>query len=150
MDPVVSYASVIVPEINNQLIAAGAGATTKYTSVTGLSHSPPPASYMCGCYTFIEGHVATGISPEPEQKNELFLYPNPTGGILNLNSNAFMPIAMVMTTEEIEIYNIMGECVHKQTMTSSSLQIDVSALPSGLYFLRMKDHPEVVQKFIRK
>jgi hypothetical protein len=150
VDPVASYATVIVPEINNQLIAAGAGSTTKFTTVSGISHQPPPASYMCGCFTFIEGHVATGISSEEDNKHEMLIYPNPTDGKINFNANQFIPIVMGIVTEEVEIYNVMGEVVHRQTLTSSNLQMDVSFFPAGLYSIRMKNHPEITSKFIKQ
>lgn len=58
---------------------------------------------------------------------EVNLYPNPTSGVVSIQNNSALPI------ENVEVYSITGQKV----LTSTSTQIDLSALNSGVYFIKL-------------
>jgi hypothetical protein len=75
------------------------------------------------------------------------LFPNPNNGLFNLSINQFGN----EKTNRIEIYNMIGECVHRQIATSPNCQIDVSNLSNGTYIIKIQDENEQtlsVLKFI--
>ncbi len=50
---------------------------------------------------------------------------------------------------QIEIYNAIGILIKEMELTTS-LQINVANLPSGLYFIRLKNHPQQALKIIKQ
>ncbi|MCT8341026.1 immune inhibitor A [Flavobacteriaceae bacterium TK19130] len=62
-------------------------------------------------------------------ENSFSLYPNPTKGILNINTQ---------TSEySMTIFNVQGQLVQEEKSLSGSNSIDVSNLASGLYLVRL-------------
>ena len=72
------------------------------------------------------------------------LYPNPTNGILFVETchGASLPAA-----NEYRITNLMGQIVQSGQIVDDGQQIDVSALPIGLYFFTIDG---ATKKFIVK
>jgi Secretion system C-terminal sorting domain len=72
---------------------------------------------------------------------ELSLFPNPTAGIVNVNTN--LPIV------EVEIFNLHGQLV--QSLPYSK-ELHVESLPNGIYVLNflVKDIPSMRLKLIKK
>ncbi len=64
------------------------------------------------------------------------LYPNPTGGMLNISDNF---------KGTWKIYNITGAILYE----GDTQQVNVSELPSGLYYISMKENNTTL-KFIKK
>lgn len=83
---------------------------------TGLDHS----QWLCG---------ETLSSVDETEKRTMNIYPNPTSGILNIDLGE-------QKIKEIQIIDIMGKCVMKQSLDaiSSTYQLDISDLTPGLYF----------------
>lgn len=65
------------------------------------------------------------------------VYPNPAGNELNWTS--FNQI------DQLEIFDIQGKCCLSEVKNSVSGQIQVDHLPSGLYFLRMRNGDQFQQ-----
>ena len=77
----------------------------------------------------------TGVNSP--NKERIFIFPNPARNLLEINTED--------ENKNIIIYNSVGEVlIHKVTAEN---QIDVSALDSGLYFLKIND---MVFKFIKE
>jgi len=74
------------------------------------------------------------------------VYPNPSSGKANVLISRFENLKM----NDIQIYNVYGQCVHQQIVKSSNLQIDLSEAPSGIYFLNVKTTNGVAVKKIIK
>ncbi|MGN6568054.1 MAG: T9SS type A sorting domain-containing protein [Flavipsychrobacter sp.] len=71
---------------------------------------------------------------------DLFLYPNPTHGFINISSHS--PI------NSITITNTVGQMVYiRYTSKLTSIQIDISNLPSGIYYLHLNN--AYTQKIIK-
>lgn len=70
-------------------------------------------------------------------------YPNPTTGILNLTASNKI--------ESIEIYNVAGQKVMNFAPKSDKLEINLSNLPKGLYFVKATVNGNVItNKVIKK
>lgn len=75
---------------------------------------------------------------ELENSSELSIYPNPTKGMLNINSNT------VIT--KVEIYNYLGQRV----LFTKNLTIDISALSPNPYILKIYSYQKIKSiKFIK-
>lgn len=78
-----------------------------------------------GAYEF--GSTSLGVSDFETSLDKIQLYPNPTSGILNIQMKS--PLKNVM------VFNIQGQKV----IESSTLQLDVSNLSSGVYVIKIED-----------
>ena len=84
-----------------------------------------------------ESHV--GI--EEETMNTVSIYPNPATTVLNVEAVGY---------NTIEIVNLLGQTVYAANATSN-MQINVSNLNSGVYFVRLNGaNGTTTQKFIKK
>jgi hypothetical protein len=80
-----------------------------------------------------------GISGNPGGGNEVLLTPNPSTGLIS--------IRMKVQEADIMVFNDHGKQVISQTFTgngNSPLAIDLSTLPKGLYYLKVKSN-EIVR-----
>ncbi|HXD93605.1 MAG TPA: glycoside hydrolase family 44 protein, partial [Bacteroidia bacterium] len=77
----------------------------------------------------LKGATTTGISQVISNSNEVSIYPNP--------SNTNITIQTDKGLGAIIIYNALGEIVYKQV--SDKINVDVSNLQSGVYFVTLKD-----------
>jgi hypothetical protein len=84
------------------------------------------------------------------EKAELKVYPNPTSGELKIEMGD-----MRYETCDITIHDVMGRCVWSSygltVLQSYGLQIDVSHLPAGMYFVKIiTDTETIVKKVIKQ
>jgi hypothetical protein len=87
-----------------------------------------------------------GISDIEENKiktNSFIIYPNPAAEKLTISF-------LSPQTNHVEIYDIMGRPIKTFFTNLSTTTINVSDLPNGLYFIRVKDFPNQTQKFIKQ
>lgn len=82
--------------------------------------------------------VSVGL--EDEADTELYLYPNPTNNILNIQTDA--------TIEVITIYNLQGQ--NMMNITSNNNQLDLSNLSEGAYILQINTTEGIVRRTIIK
>ncbi|MFI5163731.1 MAG: T9SS type A sorting domain-containing protein [Bacteroidia bacterium] len=82
----------------------------------------------------------TGIN-ELSNKENIFVYPNPTNGIFNFQVSRF-------ENAQMKIYNVYGECIYQHISTSSNSQINLSAEPNGMYFIQAITPKEILTKKI--
>ena len=76
--------------------------------------------------------ACTGINELTNAAFNVMVFPNPTAGVLTINSNRDLG-----NEATIEIMNIMGAIVYKQTVSASNLTINVSNLSAGIYYLKL-------------
>jgi hypothetical protein len=86
--------------------------------------------------------TATGITPASSVAVEI--YPNPTGGNITITGIGHYSL--------LQLYSVHGELLMQRTNDAASeLSWDVSAVPPGVYQLKLSgNHPTVVKKLIRK
>lgn len=86
-----------------------------------------------GAYEF---QIAAGIA---DNKNnfDINLYPNPSTGKFSFQS-------IEGNISVIEIYNLIGENIYTQNLNQqTSNEIDISASPKGIYFVRVYDRKKI-------
>jgi len=67
---------------------------------------------------------ATGIS---ETEASVSVYPNPTSGLLSINTNGF---------DYLEVYSVVGQKVFETQIPGENTQINVNTLDNGFYFIK--------------
>lgn len=65
------------------------------------------------------------------------IYPNPTGGIININVNDASGKSFV------SVYNILGEVIISKEVSSDNSQIDLSNVQAGTYFISIRNNDSV-------
>jgi hypothetical protein len=72
--------------------------------------------------------ATVGIN-EVNKTNHLHIYPNPTSGLVTISSS--------QTIANIEVFDVTGKAVYtqKNNKHQSNLEIDLSALSNGIYFI---------------
>jgi hypothetical protein len=97
-------------------------------------NGPPEAYYDDVC--FGEGWAITGV--EEQFVNTSQVYPNPASDQINIKSGS--------TIIQIEIYNQIGQLVKKLNTNSSIVHFDISNIKSGVYFIKMSSHDQIITK----
>ena len=124
------------------------GSTQQTEAKIGL---PEPGEY---CFTVRAGNIA-GVSGSSnvacvtygesvEELNASFnIYPNPVNDRLYIETE--------VEIEKVEIYTITGVLVYNEQCTMNNLQLDVTNLNSGVYFVKVvTDNGEIVKRFVKK
>jgi hypothetical protein len=120
-----------------------------------------PEFIAAGIYTFkdiTENHtIHVTFTPdvniiENRQASNFIIYPNPTNGMLyiaNVESSSSLPQA-------ITILDVLGRCMASveiqliASLRQPTITLDISSLPSGIYFLRIQMGNNVITKKIIK
>jgi uncharacterized repeat protein (TIGR03803 family) len=84
-------------------------------------------------------NTVTGITDNKE-RTQVNIYPNPTADIINVQGQ--------FENAQIKIYDVLGKSVYQNNSASSTLQIDLSNQPNGIYFLSIQTSEGTVNKKI--
>ncbi|MBL0340572.1 MAG: T9SS type A sorting domain-containing protein [Bacteroidetes bacterium] len=105
----------------------------QYFYSNGLPNHP---NYFIGCDTTSSCTcLTTGInSPQSHEELQIKSYPNPTTGNFTIQFN------VQDAPGEMEIYDVLGNCILKDYISpwSQFKQVNITAFPSGIYFVKMK------------
>lgn len=85
--------------------------------------------------TVATSQIKSDVS-DNKNANQINFYPNPAGDYIEIVGTGSEPAP----TGDIRIFNAMGECVkkpHPITPQGAGVRIDVSDLPTGIYFVRV-------------
>ncbi len=82
-----------------------------------------------GCRSVNQILAKCTVSTSDETKNEVTIYPNPAATHINIDG-----LNKSINEREIEIWSIYGQ-VQSAWRIDSSKRVDISALPSGIYFI---------------
>ena len=85
-----------------------------------------------------------GPSTGSETSGTLMVYPNPTNGILFVETRR---VTSLPTEQEYRITNLMGQTLMQGHITDEIQQINIENLPAGLYFISVDD---MTQKFVKQ
>ena len=95
---------------------------------------------MCIIYTFRAGIASVnGIMLE----DAVSIFPNPSNGSFTIQMDKGQ---LSINHYELSIYDLLGECIYQHIGTSSNLQIDLSEVKNGIYFLQLKTEQGVATK----
>jgi hypothetical protein len=94
-------------------------------------------------YSHIVPYITTGVD-EISNYARIKIYPNPVAGTLVIRG--------LTNDSQVEIYTILGEKVHSVNCRNTTCEIDVSAQPAGIYFLKIVDQNGsiVVKKIVKE
>lgn len=104
------------------------------------------ASTPWGSWTFIHGNLGidvTNVNESQIVESNLKLYPSPSFNYLNLDG----------PKEDycLQIFNIQGQLFHEMKNINGNQKIDVSFLPSGLYFINVNNNNvNQTKRFIKR
>lgn len=117
---------------------SGTGVVTGVAAGTaGITYSLPG-----GC-TSIETVTVTACTtglPVAGNTHNITVYPNPGNTILNISATE--------NITSITITNILGQTVYSHKHNSSQVQVDISGLPDGTYFVKVNDGE--ARKFVKE
>ncbi|PCJ83752.1 MAG: hypothetical protein COA57_10475, partial [Flavobacteriales bacterium] len=83
-----------------------------------------------------------GIEGAPSTNDGVKVYPNPNEGIFEIRG--------IEEIEEIKIYNVLGETVHRSLVQSSRFTVDLSVQPKGTYILHLRTEDDThIHKIIK-
>jgi len=94
-------------------------------------------------YNFVSTTV--GMNESALQKKNFSISPNPVSQILTIT---YAPSQI--TNEQIKIYNSIGILVKETDTKPLYTEINISELPNGIYFIRLKNHSQQTQRFIKQ
>lgn len=88
----------------------------------------------------------TGLDNFVVNENSLRIYPNPTSGSVTLETDEDIIV------RSISIFNVLGENTEANSeISSTSIRIDVSTFPAGVYFVRVELNDKVLTgKFVKQ
>lgn len=89
-------------------------------------------------FTLVKQSETLGVATF-EASKEMAMFPNPSSGIVTINTNT--PVG------QIAVYNTLGQVVHKTKSTTTDTQLDLTHLQTGLYFVKTANS---TQKLILK
>ncbi len=92
--------------------------TTYHYSVTGITFSDADFS-----------QTGSGIAPVAKANDGVIVYPNPSSGVFTIKAQENQ------ANGKLAIYNVIGDKIYQSVLTHSSVDIDISKHPAGIYFI---------------
>ena len=98
-----------------------------------------------GLGVFNENGIPFSVKENITSKSNLILYPNPAKDKITISHLHITGIT------QLSIFNVNGEKVMEKQLTNNETQIDISALPRGVYFVRVQNEKMVeVAKMVKE
>jgi hypothetical protein len=120
-----------------QYLVAPVGFYQIYDNANGCN-SPQEVREACG--------VGLDESAAGSQQPAVNIYPNPSSSLITVETPATAGKNTFLT-----IFNISGQQIISHQITKQLTAVDLSGLPQGIYFVRIKDDKTVrVEKIIRQ
>ena len=92
-----------------------------------------------GVFMTYDNNCSLDMEEVENENNSLLIYPNPTNGKFSVKADDIC---------EIELLNIVGQCVATYDVDDDSYEIDMSGLETGIYFVNVKTENEIITKKI--
>lgn len=70
--------------------------------------------------------------------SEVTMFPNPTSGILNVNT--------IEANSSLEVFNVVGDKVYSNVLVKGANSLDLSGLANGAYFVKLNSNGQVITK----
>ena len=127
------------------------GITTEHMKVIGGGHTWPGSVINTGgtnqdidasmeIWLFFSRYDINGLlSTDDFENNQVTIYPNPTQSKINLSLNFSNQV-------DYKLFSPLGKQLMTGTITSSNDEIDISHLPSNIYFLKVGNQVHKVLK----
>jgi hypothetical protein len=114
---------------------------------TTLYINPSPYN-IYNCFGYI-----TSINELNNKKDFISISPNPTTDEIQVNSLPTGQAGNRYLVNGIDIYNMLGERIYSTLITDyeSLITINISAIPTGMYFVEIKsENGVVIKKFVKE
>jgi hypothetical protein len=97
-------------------------------------------------YPYQSSCVTVGTNTMDQSKTEnLTINPNPAKDIITISS------PLITENTNLSVCNVSGEKVMERQLTEKEAQLDISALPRGVYFVRVQNEKMVeVEKMVKE
>ncbi|MCQ2283743.1 MAG: T9SS type A sorting domain-containing protein, partial [Bacteroidales bacterium] len=90
------------------------------------------------------GGFPINIGVEAYDDADYTVYPNPTNGKLRIENGE-------LTIEGVEVYDVYGKLLQTVSVNDVAADLDVTRLPAGLYFARIRtDNGVVTKRFVKR
>ena len=109
-----------------------------YSTIAGIRHGDDEVldkALQIACA------IASSVPQIIPEENMFTVFPNPAVTSLNILSTT-QPINQILIT------NLIGQTIFTQSYSSKQLEVDISALPSGVYFVKVNGSE--VRKFVKQ
>jgi hypothetical protein len=102
-------------------------------------------------YWIVKLFPVSGVNELSKNNSNLNIYPNPANNLITIETNAINNGQLSINNGQITIINIKGQEVKSLNFKDCKLQIDVSDLPGGLYFVKVRSEQGVsIAKFVKE
>jgi hypothetical protein len=110
---------------------------TYYAQVYGWSG----ANSATACYTLRVqlGTATRGTDPVTSDVQKVDVFPNPANRVVNINLTGFTGRSVV------SLFDVNGRVVLHRTISTANAQLDIAALPAGVYMMRIKNGEKEVK-----
>lgn len=120
-------------EISDELMSTVGATGNRSAALNGCSST----GWVTGAQLIaLSCQLSIGMN-DPLPSNLVSVSPNPTGGILNVEIGSLFPSGCGKKKADIEVYNVLGKKMFTSIVVQQSSMIDLTALPRGVYFLRI-------------
>jgi len=90
--------------------------------------------------------ATVGIIEIKKTNDKISIYPNPASTLITIELKT-----KNITQASIAIYNMLGECVYKQTTSSTNSQINIADLNAGIYTIEITNaNQNIVKRFVKQ
>jgi hypothetical protein len=98
-----------------------------------------------GLAAFNENGLKTSVRHDQKFLDETVLYPNPAHDFITLK------IQKQLQNPIVDIININGQLIHSCRIQNNQNRLDISALSSGVYMVRIQsDENHFIKKFVKQ
>jgi hypothetical protein len=137
--------TVFIECIDSTLIDLNAICPTVFLPVCGCNNvtyvNACEAINYGGVLTYTDGACTVSVN---ELKKQLEIFPNPTNGIVQINAD-------LDGRKEMQVLNISGQIAMRDSFFAKKKTIDLSELPTGIYFIRITSNDGTfTQKVIKE
>jgi hypothetical protein len=148
-----SYKGILMKFDGNSWITVGSGGfsigVAKYLSLAFSPSGGQPYVAFSDASTSFKStvmkydSVMAGI--DEKQKSKLSLYPNPASNLITVETLS------TLTQYQLSIMNVDGQQLITRQITQPKTQLDISNLPSGVYFVRITNNRTLeLGKFVKQ
>jgi sugar lactone lactonase YvrE len=120
---------------------------TKLPGIDTITAKVLPTGYGCWDSTTSAGHVVSvntdGLASRYMGAGEVYIWPNPAYKILNIVAGG--------SISNVTITNLLGQIIVNEAYNSDKVQVNIAALPSGIYFVKTENNGvTTINKFVKQ
>ena len=104
-----------------------------------------------GDYWVVKLSPVSGVKELDKNNSNINIYPNPANKVITIETNAINNGQPIISNEQLTIININGQEVEKLNVKGYKLQVDISDMPGGVYFVKVLSEQGIsIAKFVKE